>query len=207
MRQINLLPPEIAQRRRARQITLALAAAGVGLVALLILVFIVQAARLSGERGKLEEARKTNAGLQRQISGLQSFAAQQQALRDKEQLLERLTASEVRWSVLLNDISVVIPSDVWLENFSGSVQAPAPGAPAVEGAPIGTIQVTGSTFTHLDVARWLSRISGVREFVFPYISLSSKSEEAGASLVTFNSSVQLSDAALRRNQPGGKRAP
>lgn len=207
MRQINLLPPEIAQRRRARQITLALAAAGLGLVAVLIIVFLVQAARLSGERGKLDEAKQRNADLQAQITSLQAFAIQQQTLRTKEQLLERLTANEVRWSVLLNDISVVIPSDVWLDNFSGSVQAPAPGAPAVADAPVGTIQVTGNTFTHLDVARWLSRIAGVREFVFPYLSLSSKSEEAGASLVTFNSSVQLSDAALRRNQPGGQRAP
>ena len=207
MRQINLLPPEIAQRRRARQISVALAAAGLGLVALLILVFLVQAARLSGERGRLDEARQRNANLQREISRLQSFATLQQTLRTKEELLEQLTANEVRWSVLLNDISLVIPSDVWLDNFSGSVQAPAPGSPVVAGAPIGTIQVTGNTFTHLDVARWLSRIAGVREFVFPYLSLSSKSEEAGASLVTFNSSVQLSDAALRRNQPGGKRAP
>ena len=207
MRQINLLPPEIAQRRRARQITVALGAAGLGLIALLILVFLVQAARLSGERGKLDDAKRANANLQRQITALQSFATLQQTLRNKEQLLERLTTNEVRWSVLLNDISLVIPSDVWLDNFSGSVQAPAPGSPVIAGAPLGTIQVTGNSFTHLDVAKWLSRVAGVREFAFPYLSLSSKSTEAGASLVTFNSSVQLSDAALRRNQPGGKRAP
>ena len=206
MRQINLLPPEIAERRRARQITVALGAAGLGLVALLIVVFLVQAARLSGERGNLEEAQDRNAALQRQIAGLQSFATLQQTLRTKEQLLDRLTANEVRWSVLLNDISLVIPSDVWLSNLSGSVQAPAPGAPVAAAAPIGTIQVSGNTFTHLDVARWLSRIAGVREFAFPYLSLSAKSE-AGLAPVTFNSSFQLSQQALRRNQPGGKRAP
>ena len=202
MRQINLLPPEIAQRRRARQITVALGAAGLGLVALLIILFLVQAARLSGERGNLEDAKRQNAGLQRQISGLQSFATLQQTLRTKEQLLDRLTSNEVRWSVLLNDISLVIPSDVWLSNLSGSVQAPAPGTPAGS-APVGTIQVTGNTFTHLDVAKWLSRVAGVREFAFPYLSLSAKA----ATTVTFNSSLQLSQTALRRNQPGGKRAP
>ena len=202
MRQINLLPPEIAQRRRARQITLALGAAGLGLVALLIVVFLVQAARLSGERGNLEDAKQQNTVLQRQIAGLQSFATLQQTLRTKEQLLDRLTAGEVRWSVLLNDISLVIPSEVWLSNLSGSVQAPAPGTQATT-AQIGTIQVSGNTFTHLDVAKWLSRIAGVREFAFPYLSLSAK----GGAAVTFNSSMQLSQQALRRNQPGGKRAP
>ncbi|MFY9587728.1 MAG: hypothetical protein WAT66_09765 [Actinomycetota bacterium] len=203
MRQINLLPPEIAQRRRARQITVALGAAGLGLVALLIIVFLVQAARLSGERGNLEDAKRQNSALQRQISSLQSFATLQQTLRTKEQLLDRLTSNEVRWSVLLNDISLVIPSDVWLSNLSGSVQAPTPGTPVTTNAPVGTIQVTGNTFTHLDVAKWLSRVAGVREFAFPYLSLSAKA----ATTVTFNSSLQLSQSALRRNQPGGKRAP
>ena len=210
MRQINLLPSEIAQRRRLRQITLALAAGGLALIALLLIVFLVQTARLAGERGRLEEAKRDNTALQRQVTALQQFADLQETLRNKEQLLGRLTTNEVRWSVLLNDISLVIPSDVWLLNFSGSIQAPAPGAPAVrtgQAPALGTIQVTGNTFTHLDVARWLSRLAGVREFVFPYLSLSSEGGEGGQTLVNFNSSVQLSEAALRRNQPGGERAP
>lgn len=208
MRQINLLPSDIAEHRRARQITLMLGAAGLALVAVLAIVFLVQAARLSGERGNLEEAERDNRRLQRQVTQLQGFAQLQQTLRTKEQLLGQLTANEVRWSLLLNNISLVIPSDVWLTNFSGSVQpaATTPTTPATTG-PIGTIQVSGSTFTHLDVARWLSRLGGVDEFLFPYLSLSSKNTTDTASLVDFNSSVQLSSEALRRNQPGGQRQP
>jgi Tfp pilus assembly protein PilN len=206
MRQINLLPSEIAERRRARQITVLLGAAGLGLVALLALVFVVQAARLSGERGKLETQERNNDRLERQVRQLQGFAQLQATLRTKEQLLTQLTANEVRWSLLLNNISLVIPSDVWLTNFSGSVQ-PATAGPATATGPIGTIQVSGSTFTHLDVARWLSRLAGVDEFLFPYLSLSSKTGTDAETLVDFNSSVQLSQDALRRNQPGGQRQP
>ena len=208
MRQINLLPSDIAERRRARQITLMLGAAGLALIAVLALVFIVQAARLSGERGDLAEQRESNGRLQRRVTQLQGFAQLQATLRTKEQLLGQLTANEVRWSLLLNNISLVIPSDVWLTNFTGSVQPPAttPATPATAG-PIGTIQVSGNTFTHLDVARWLSRLSGVDEFLFPYLSLSSKTATETTSLVDFNSSVQLSQEALRRNQPGGRRQP
>ena len=208
MRQINLLPPVIAERRRARQITLMLGAAGLALVAVLALVFIVQAARLSGERGNLTEQREANSRLQRRVTQLQGFAQLQTTLRTKEQLLGQLTANEVRWSLLLNNISLVIPSDVWLTNFTGSVQPPptTPTAPATTG-PIGSIQVSGSTFTHLDVARWLSRLSGVEEFLFPYLSLSAKQPSETETLVNFNSSIQLSQDALRRNQPGGRRQP
>lgn len=207
MRQINLLPSDIAERRRARQITLLMGAAGLALIAVLALVFIVQAARLSGERGKLEAQERTNSRLQRQVTQLQGFAQLQQTLRTKEQLLGQLTAGEVRWSLLLNNISLVIPSDVWLTNFSGSVQVAAGTVPAPTTGPVGTIQVSGSTFTHLDVARWLSRLTGVDEFLFPYLSLSSKTSGDAQTLVDFNSSLQLSQEALRRNQPGGQRQP
>lgn len=208
MRQINLLPSEIAQRRRARQITLLIAAGGLALIALLILIFVIQAARLSGERGRLEAAREENTALQRRITQLQSVAELQQTLENKQRLLGQLTANEVRWSLLLSNISLVIPSEVWLTNLSGSVQAPTPGTPRAAQGPLGTIQVTGRSFTHLDVARWLTRLSGVTEFAFPYLTLSSKSvAETGQTLVDFNSSVQLSERALRRSQPGGQRAP
>lgn len=208
MRQINLLPPDIAQKRRARQITFLLVAGGLGLIALLVLIFLVQTARLAGERGKLEEAERVNDRLERQVNQLQGFAQLQTTLRTKEQLLGRLTANEVRWSLLLNNISLRIPSDVWLTNLSGSVQPPAPGAARPgQTVAVGTIQVAGVTFTHLDVARWLSRLADVDEFVFPYLSLSSKTELANRPVVEFNSSVQLSQKALRANQQGGQRSP
>jgi Tfp pilus assembly protein PilN len=207
MRQINLLPSDIAERRRARQMTLLLAAGLLGLVALLVLVFVLQAARLSGARGELEAQERANSRLERQVNQLQGFAQLQATLRTKEQLLGQLTVNEVRWSLLLNNISLVIPSDVWLTNFSGSVQAAAT-APGAATGPVGTIQVSGQTFTHLDVARWLSRLAGVDEFLFPYLSLSSKSaSDTLQTLVDFNSTVQLDQDALRRNQPGGLRQP
>lgn len=207
MRQINLLPSEIAERRRARQITVLLGAAGLGFVAVLVLIFIVQASRLSGERGNLTEQERINRRLQSQVNQLQGFAQLQATLRTKEQLLTQLTANEVRWSLLLNNVSLVIPSDVWLTNLTGAV-VPAAAGPGAATAPIGSIQFTGSTFTHLDVARWLSRLSGVEEFLFPYLSLSSKTSTAtGDQLVDFNSSVQLGQESLRKNQPGGQRQP
>jgi Tfp pilus assembly protein PilN len=204
MRQINLLPPEIAQRRRVREVTLLIGAAGLALVALLVVVFLVQAARLAGERGRLDDAKKVNVALQGKVNQLQEFAQLELTVQNKQQLLGRLTQNEVRWSELLNDTSLVIPSDVWLTNFSGSIQV-ASGTTASGDVPIGSLSLAGSTFTHLDVAKWLSRLAVVREFTFPYLTLSAKAGEGAQQIVTFNSSVDLSTAALRRNQPGGER--
>lgn len=208
MRQINLLPPEIAQRRRAREITLLIGAAGLVLIAILVLVYLVQTARLSGERSHLEDAQRQNSSLESKVGALQTFAQREQELKTKQTLLAILTQDEVRWSVLLNNISMKIPSDVWLTSLTGSIQAstgtPQAGSPALS---IGTLSFSGSTFTHLDVAKWLSRLAQVPEFSFPYLTLSAKAGAGPSVLVTFNSSVNLSDAALRRNEPGGERIP
>jgi len=118
-----------------------------------------------------------------------------------------LTADEVRWSVILADVSLVIPSDVWLTNFAGAVSASAgqrPEAGAAASAP-GTIQLTGVTFSHLDVAKWLTRLAGLQEFANPYLSLSSKAAIATTQVVNFNSSVDLSEQAFRKNQRGAER--
>jgi len=204
MSQINLLPPEIAQRRRVREITLLIGAAGLVLVALLVIVFIVQTARLAGERGKLASVKRQNAALQVRVNQLQSFAQDQATLQNKKRLLATLTQNEVRWSVLLSDISIKIPSDVWLTSLTGSVQV-ASTAPGQAPQTVGTIAFSGQTFTHLDVAKWLSRLAEVREFSFPYLTLSAKAGAGSSSLVSFNSTVDLSPSALRRNQPGGAR--
>jgi len=205
MRQINLLPKEIAEKRRAREITLLIGAAGLGLIALLVVVFLIQSARISAENNHLADVKRQNAALQRRVNELQQFAQIQQTVQTKEQLLAQLTQDEVRWSVLLNDVSLVIPTDVWLTTFSGSIQSSAGTGQA--NASIGNISMAGSTFTHLDVAKWLSRLALVREFTFPYLTLSAKSGDPTAEIVTFNSSVELSTAALRRNQPGSERNP
>lgn len=206
MRQINLLPSEIAEKRRAREITLLIAAGGAALIALLVIVFLIQTARVAGERSKLEDIRRDNAALQGQVNRLQAFATQQKTLQTKQQLLTTLTRNEIRWSVLLNDVSLVIPSDVWLTNFTGSVNtSQGQRGPVQATQTIGTIALSGSTFTHLDVAKWLSRLSLVREFALPYLTMSAKGTIGDQQVVSFNSSVELSQDALRRNQSGGER--
>jgi len=209
-RRINLLPPERAERRRARQTTATIVAAGVVLVVLLALVFVAEVFRLNGQKHSLETQQATNADLQSQVAQLSQFQQLETQLRQKKTLLTNLTSDEVRWSVILADLSLVIPSDTWLTNLTATETAnsAAPPAPGTTGAvTLGSIQLSGTTFSHLDVAKWLTRLAGVDAFTNSYLSLSSKNVIGVTNVVNFNSSVQLSDQALRRNQPGAERAP
>ena len=208
-RRINLLPPEREERRRARQITTTIVAAGVALLVLLGLVYAAEFVRLNGRKHALETQQATNASLQSQVAQLSQFQQLETQLQGKTTLLNNLTEDEVRWSVILADVSLVIPSDTWLTNFTATVTAAGTqSGPGATGAtPLGTIQLTGTTFSHLDVAKWLTRLAGVDAFTNTYLSLSSKSVIGATNVVEFNSSVQISDQALRRNQPGAERQP
>lgn len=216
MRQINLLPPEVIRRRRARRITSMLGAGVIGLVVLMLLIFVLEAARLSSANSKLAQQERTNAQLQAQVDQLSRFAQDQQTLATKRQLLASLTQNEVRWSVILSDVATVIPQNVWLTQFTGSVQLQAPGTTTTSAGgqqvatTYGQIQLTGCALQdpdgpHLEVAAWLVRLGVPQEFVNAYLTLSAKG--AAECPVNFNTSVSLSGQALRRNQTGGARNP
>jgi Tfp pilus assembly protein PilN len=208
-RRINLLPPEREERRRARQVTTTIVAAGVALIVLLGLVFVAEIIRLHGQKNALEAQQTTNATLQGQVAQLSQFEQLELQLQQKTTLLKTLTRDEVRWSVVLADISLVIPSDTWLTNLSANQITSSATQPAAgtQTQALGTIQLTGTTFSHLDVAKWLTRLAGVDAFTNPYLSLSSKSVIGTTNVVTFNSTTDLSDNAFRRNQPGAERTP
>jgi Tfp pilus assembly protein PilN len=216
MSQINLLPPEIRRRRQARQQAMLLAAGVGAIVLIMLLIYALQAGRLSSANKRLAEQQRTNETIQTQVNQLQQFATLEQELANKRQLLGSLTQNEVRWSGVLRDIATFIPSDVWLTQFNGTVQVQAPGTRTSGSAgqqvttTYGQVQLGGCTLeptdgTHLAVAAWLTRLGAPREFVNAYLTLSAKG--SATCPVTFNSSVNLTDQSLRRNQRGGARRP
>ncbi|MCA1830085.1 MAG: PilN domain-containing protein [Actinobacteria bacterium] len=187
--------------------------AAVGVVAIIIGAYLFQILRLHGVQNDLKAQTATNDSLRAQLHDLGDFEALNQELKSKTSLISGLTADEVRWSVVLSDVSLVIPPETWLTGFSGSVSAPAvgsaaAGANAAAGASapsLGTIQMNGTTFTHLDVAVWLTRLNQIDAFTLPYVTLSAKASLDGTAIVNFNSSVQLSSKAFRTNQSGAQR--
>lgn len=205
MRRINLLPPELAAKRRTRQIAGALLVAGLVVLGLLVVVYGAQRARLASARGELAKQERVNAGLQRRVAQLSQFQRQQTEVQTKERLLAALTANEVRWSSVLTEVSLVIPTDDWLTTFTGLLQQGIVGP----GQPIGTIQVSGCTLlpsegTHLNVAQFLIQMG--KPLVFaddPFLTLSSVGSETCP--VQFNAQIQLTEQARRIAQPGGGR--
>jgi Tfp pilus assembly protein PilN len=178
-------------------------------VALLFFVFMLQVARLSDADQELASQQEVNSGLRQQIGELQEFQLLKQEVAAREALVEEATASSVLWSGVLGDLSKIIPGQMWLTSFTGTLAPPpaAPGAPvgttgttATPGTVpastlVGTIQFQGRALTHPTIAQWLTRLEKVTGWVNPWMSNATTTQE-GLNEIEFTGTVDITTDAV-----------
>jgi len=221
---VNLLPKEIKERRLAQRQRGGIAIAFVVLLALLGLWYVRESQKLTEARQEADRERAVATGLRASKAELQPYAALGSQIAAAEQLRAKVYARELRFSGILQDISAIIPGDVWLTQMSvalketgaegGAAAAAAaltPGSPGA-GSPVASITFTGAGLGHVDVGSFVRALStgpkkrGSRVYLNPYFTASQKdAEEGGETTVTFSATVDLSQAAFSgRFQAGGQ---
>jgi Tfp pilus assembly protein PilN len=201
MSQVNLLPPDILAAQRQRRMAGVVALAGVGLIGLILLFYILQLGRLSGVENDIEQAQQNNEGLQNEIDQLQEFQALQTQAQEKQQLLDQVFAGEISFSGLLMDVSRVIPGTAALTSMTAAAQEPAP-ASGGDTLLTGRIDVAGLALDYDTISAWLLRLERVEGWVNPWVT-SIADPESGP--ITYTSGVDLSEAVVteRGSQASG----
>jgi Tfp pilus assembly protein PilN len=193
MTRINLLPPEIIERQKARRQTTLVAAAGLVVIVLLGVFWFMQQLTLSSVQSDLDKQKARNATLQAEVDQLSRFDEILAEIADKEELLTTLMENEVRWSGVLRDISLVIPGRAWLKGMDATITdtsvAVVPGT-TPQGI-IGAINFNGVADRHPTVAEWLTALEKIRGMINPWVSQSTGSKIGEVPVVSFISSVDL----------------
>ena len=209
MTEVNLLPPEFRQRHKSRTLTRQIVMGVVAAVMLLAVLFVYESSRLSQAQDDLAAQNAANAALQSEISSLQRFADLQTELSTKQQLVTALETDQVEWSGVLHDLSMVMPSDVYLTNFTGQITLGPGGWETATGATglIGNMQFQGVSLNFPNVALWLDRMVNVDGWANAWVSsaasaIAQSSPGAGGSTggtsgVQFTGSVDLTPAAAQ----------
>lgn len=203
MTQVNLLPSDVRDRERTRRLTVGVGVAVGAVLALLFFVFMLQAARLSDADQELSAQEQVNGGLQQRIGELQEFALLKEQVASRRSLVAEATAGQVLWSGALGDLSKIIPGQMWLTSFTGTLAPPlaAPGTPT--GAPaaapvgtslVGTIQFSGRALNLPTVARWLSRLEQVTGWVNPWLATATIVQDTAE--VEFNGTYDITTEAV-----------
>ncbi len=197
--QVNLLPVEIAERRQLRVVQAGLGGGVALALALVVALYFLAAASVSSAQGDLVSATAAHDSTQKQLDGYQNVGQTYALVDQAHTLLRTAGSSEVQWSHYLTDLSLRIPSTVWLSQVTvGPAAAAAPAGPAVVGAvpAVATITFTGIALSHDDVALWLDSLAKEKGWSDPYFSTSVEQYIGSHQTYTFTSSVTVTAAAL-----------
>lgn len=188
MRPVNLIPPD--QRRGERGRSRTGKAPYVLLVALGLVLAGVVALVLTG--AQVEERRAEAAALAQRE---QAATARADALRPyvefatlanaREQTVEQLANSRFDWERVLNELALVLPSDVWLTELTGTV-SPAvevQGAAGVESraeVPGPALELVGCAASQDRVANLISSLRDIDGVTRVGLDSSARPEQGGA---------------------------
>lgn len=192
---VNLLPPEIAERRRFRRIQYGLGAGVLAAAGIVALLFVSASASVGSANEELTTANAENARLQAETATYADVAAIYAQAAAAEVMLTEAMGQEVRYSRFLSDLSLSIPENVWLKSLTFA-QGETPPAVGSTEPGIGTVTVTGVGFSHEDVAVWLESLAGQTGYTNPYFSTSTESLIGPRTVVDFSSTATLTPAAL-----------
>jgi Tfp pilus assembly protein PilN len=161
MKRINLLPQEErVKASRERGLIWAILIL-VAVVVVLGLVYIKYRSDVNGKQTELQSIQDETKAVQLKIAELSPYAALQAQRTAMTQTAKGIYDSSVPFSILLQELSLVIPENVRLQTLSAIVPpAMLPGgAPATAPAAASTdVTFTGQTEKHRDVAEFMTRL-------------------------------------------------
>jgi hypothetical protein len=204
---VNLLPPEIAEKALMRKVQAGLGACVVAAVGVVGLLAVSASHGVSSAQSSLDSATATHSSLQAETVKYNNVTAIYAAAAAAQGQLVTAMGSEVRYSQLMHDLSLSVPSTVWLKSLSynqtppaaaagasSTTTAAAPAAAAATG-PIGTVTFQGVGFNHDDLALWLEAVAGIKSYGNVYFSNSTEALLGQRKVVNFTSSADLTPAA------------
>lgn len=197
MSQVNLLPPDILQRQKVRQMTYAVMGAGALVIVLVAAFYVLQGTRLSGVNSDIAGQNANNRGIQAQIAGLQQYAALQQEAQAKQRVLSGAYAYEASFSQMLEDVSRVVPSDAYLSSLTFIISPAAPSSTGQATAPstlIGSMKADGTAANLQSISSWLTRLEAIRGWKNAWYTTASRDAVSG--LWTFSSGLDLTKDVL-----------
>lgn len=199
---VNLLPPEIAERRRATVVKLRLGAVVVAAAAVVGLVYVQVSGGVGPAQDRLAAAQAQSTTLQHQISALSNVTKTQKELEAAKAAVSKALGNEVRWSRYLNDLSITLPSNVWVTNVSiaenGAPTSAASSSAAASANGLGTLTIQGNALSFNDVAVWLETLAKEKGYTNVWLTQGGTKLIGDTSVVNFTSTVAFTPDVLSK---------
>jgi Tfp pilus assembly protein PilN len=199
---VNLLPPEISEGAKFRTAQMVMGLAVLSSFVVVGALWYLSSGDASAAQDDLNSAQTASTGLQAKVATFAQVPVVYAERATAKAQLDQAMSQEIRYSFVLNDLSLTMPPGVWLTTVTISQPVDAPGT--VKGAwgnlADGTVTLSGQANNLPQVAGWLEALARQSPYTDPYLS-STQSSSAGAGAAsttgyTFSSTVSLSAKAL-----------
>lgn len=120
MIRINLLPPEITQKRKDEQNWKYVIVGAVGVAIVLAAFYGVMLMLVQSKEADVAAVKQEAAQLQAQTTRFQIFQQKEADLTQRKAIYEAAKQGRIDWTRLLNEVALVIPSDIFLDTLAGN---------------------------------------------------------------------------------------
>ncbi|MDP2233671.1 MAG: hypothetical protein Q8K89_08550 [Actinomycetota bacterium] len=120
MIRINLLPPEITEKRKFEQRLVWVFAAALLVFVVLVLVWSFLAYQVSQKNSVLQSNLDAANQVRSQAETFKVFELKESELEARKRTAAMALSQRVEWGRLVNELSLVLPSDAWLTFLDGS---------------------------------------------------------------------------------------
>lgn len=194
MRAVNLLPRDTERRSttKAEQMAIFTGSGGLVLVtAVLALMFLGASGKVHDQKSKLADANAVLAALPPAPPG--PSAAETKLSSDEQPRLTAVRAAfdqRIPWDRVMREVSLVLPDDVWLASLAAKApdtSAAAAAAASAPGTPVlaSGLTISGNTYSHAAVARFLSRLQVIPDLDNVQLQTSQMTRAGNRELVNF----------------------
>lgn len=140
---INLIPPEVKQKRETEKNLAIFITGTVVWVLVLVLIYAGTMFRVQNEEAVLNNLKIENKTLLVQIEKYKVFEERKHQLVQMQELFNQASTGTISWYKLLVQMALVAPQGVSITNFNSDNV---------------TFQINGDAKTMIDVATWLVRL-------------------------------------------------
>ena len=181
MPRVNLLPPEIAAAARLKRLKGMLGLMVLATLAVVGAIFFLANQQIGAAEDSLTEAEQQGQTLQAEVNSFAEVPQVLNAVTAAQGNLATAMTPEIRWSFLLNDLSLSIPQTSRLVSMTavneaaaaqatGDIATDASGATTPLGTPtMGTVAFVGKSTDVNAVAAWLQSLARQSGYEDPYV--------------------------------------
>lgn len=201
MIRINLLPPEISQKRKDEKRWSWVILGAALMAAVLIGVFALLQVQVSIEQNEIASVKQQAESLQQSAARFQVFQQKQADLENRKRIAGLALAGRIDWSKLYSEVALVLPTDIYLMRL-GSTE-PKAAAGTVPAQP-GRMSVDGKALDfpndvpdlgYKSVAKMLVRLAELDQISNVWLARSAKPTVAAPTQGSTSEEVPAATAA------------